>query len=150
MKSQRMGARKHQGGAKAKGSVDPKLLDRLLEAAMRVREHAYAPYSKYKVGAAIATRSGDIYTGCNVENASFSAGICAERGALVQMVADGQREPVAIAVVTRDGASPCGVCRQMLVEFARDMPVAIIALDDETGRVVSLADLLPRAFELKR
>jgi cytidine deaminase len=135
--------------AKAKKSVDAKLFDRLLEEATRVREHAYAPYSKYKVGAALATGNGEIYAGCNVENASFPAGICAERGAIMKMVADGHRDPVAIVVVTRDGASPCGVCRQMLVEFARDMPVAIIALDDETGRVVSLADLLPNAFELK-
>jgi cytidine deaminase len=113
-------------------SVDAKLLDRLLEDATRVRDKAYAPYSRYKVGAAIATKSGSIYTGCNVENASFPVGICAERGA-----------------ITGDGAAPCGVCRQMLVEFSRDLPVAIIALDDETGRVVSLADLLPEAFELK-
>lgn len=131
-------------------TVDAKLFDVLLEQAARVRENAYAPYSKYKVGAAIATKSGRIYTGCNVENAAYPAGICAERGALMKMVADGDTAPVAIAVVTRDGASPCGVCRQMLVEFARDMPVAIISLDEETGRVVSLADLLPNAFELKR
>ncbi len=132
-----------------KRKFDAKLFDRLLEAAAHVRENAYAPYSKYKVGAAIATRSGRVYTGCNVENASFPAGICAERGAIMQMIAEGEREPVAIAVVTRDGASPCGICRQMLVEFARDLPVAIISLDDETGRVVSLSQLLPNAFELK-
>jgi cytidine deaminase len=103
------------------------------------------------VGTAIATRNGRIFAGYNVENASFPAGTCAERGAIMQMVAAGEREPIACAVVTRDGASPCGICRQTLVEFARDMPIAVIATDaagGEAGRVVQLADLLPDAFEL--
>lgn len=141
-----------KAGAKAKG-VDARLFDRLVQEAKAVRERAHAPYSKYFVGAAIATKSGKIFTGCNVENASFPAGICAERGAIMQMVAAGEREPVAVAVVTRDGASPCGICRQTLVEFARDLPIAVIATDvdgGETGRVVQLASLLPEAFELTR
>ncbi|CAN5925628.1 cytidine deaminase [soil metagenome] len=161
-----MSAKKKQPKAvatKAKGKgKEPKgkalrvgsaLLDQLVQAAKAVREHAYAPYSKYPVGAAIATKSGAIYVGCNVENASFGGTICAERGAIMQMVAHGERDPIACAVVTGDeGASPCGICRQVLAEFASDMPVVLVGLgsrEGETGRVVQLADLLPLAFKLK-
>jgi cytidine deaminase len=125
------------------------LLDALVQQATEVRERAHAPYSRYRVGAAIATKSGKVFTGCNVENASFGATICAERGAIMQMVAAGERDPVACAVVTSDGGSPCGICRQVLSEFARDMPIALASAEDETGRVVRLADLLPLAFELR-
>lgn len=139
--------------AKATGSVDPALLDRLVQAAKAARDHAYAPYSRYSVGAAIATATGSIYVGCNVENASFGATTCAERGAIMQMIAHGEREPVACAVVTADeGGSPCGICRQVLAEFAKDMPVVLVGLgsrEGETGRVVQLQDLLPLAFRLK-
>jgi cytidine deaminase len=139
--------------AKAKAPrVDSALLDQLVQEAKAVRELAYAPYSRYQVGAAIATKRGSIYVGCNVENASFGATICAERGAIMQMIAHGDREPIACAVVTGDeGASPCGICRQVLAEFATDMPVVLVGLgsrEGETGRVVQLADLLPLAFRL--
>lgn len=131
------------------------LLDDLVQRAKVVRERAHAPYSRYKVGAAIATKSGRIFEGCNVENASLGATICAERGAIMQMIAAGEREPIACAVVTGDaeGASPCGICRQVLAEFANDMPIVLVGLgarDGEVGRVVQLADLLPLAFELRR
>ena len=133
--------------------VGSALLDQLVQEAKAVRERAYAPYSKYPVGAAIATKSGSIYVGCNVENASFGGTICAERGAIMAMVAAGERDPIACAVVTGDeGASPCGICRQVLSEFATDMPVVLVGLgspDGESGRVVQLADLLPLAFRLK-
>jgi len=136
------------------GTVGAALLDQLVQEAKVVRERAYAPYSKYPVGAAIATKSGAIYVGCNVENASFGGTICAERGAIMQMVAAGEREPIACAVVTGDeGASPCGICRQVLSEFTADMPVVLVGLgspEGETGRVVQLAELLPLAFRLKR
>ena len=140
--------------AKAKGlRVGSALLDQLVQEAKSVRERAYAPYSHYQVGAAIATKSGSIFVGCNVENASFGATICAERGAIMQMIAHGERDPIACAVVTGDeGASPCGICRQVLAEFASDMPVVLVGLgsrEGETGRVVQLADLLPLAFKLK-
>ena len=135
------------------GTVGAALLDRLVQEAKAVREHAYAPYSNYPVGAAIATKSGSVFVGCNVENASFGGTICAERGAIMQMIAAGEREPIACAVVTGDeGASPCGICRQVLSEFATDMPVVLVGLgsrDGESGRVVQLADLLPLAFRLK-
>ncbi len=127
---------------------DAALFDRLLEQAIVVRENAYAPFSGYRVGAAIATRGGTIHVGCNVENSTYGATICAERGAVMQMIAAGQREPVACVIVTSDGASPCGICRQVLAEFADDMPVVLANLDDESGRVVQLAELLPLAFRL--
>ena len=145
---------KAKAGAKAKArGVSDALLDQLVQEAKAVRERAYAPYSKYLVGAAIATKSGSIYVGCNVENSTFGATICAERGAIMQMVAHGERDPIACAVVTGDeGASPCGICRQVLAEFATDMPIVMVGLgsrEGETGRVVQLADLLPLAFKLK-
>ena len=134
--------------------VGSALLDQLVQEAKAVRERAYAPYSNYPVGAAIATKSGAIYVGCNVENSSFGGTICAERGAIMAMVAAGERDPIACAVVTGDeGASPCGICRQVLSEFATDMPVVLVGLgsrEGETGRVVQLADLLPLAFRFKR
>lgn len=135
-------------GSKTK-QVDAKLLDRLLEQAITVRENAYAPFSEYRVGAAIATRSGKIYAGCNVENSSYGATICAERGAVMQMIAAGDRDPVAMSVVTSDGGSPCGICRQVLAEFTEDMPIVLANLEDESGHVVQLAELLPLAFRLR-
>lgn len=137
---------------RGKGGIASALLDELVQRAKAVRENAHAPYSRYRVGAALATKSGRIFEGCNVENASFGATICAERGAVMQMVAAGERDPVACAVVTGDGGSPCGICRQVLSEFANDMAVVLVgvdAKDGETGHVVQLADLLPLAFELR-
>lgn len=133
--------------------VSDALLDTLVQKATEVRANAHAPYSRYAVGAAIATADGRVFAGCNVENASYGATICAERGAIMQMVASGARDPIACAVVTGDpeGASPCGICRQVLAEFTTDMPVVLVGLgspEGESGRVVSLADLLPLAFEL--
>jgi cytidine deaminase len=122
-------------------------LDQLVERAKAVRLNAHSPYSHYQVGASIATKSGRFFDGCNVENASFGATICAERGAVMQMIAAGEREPIACAVVTQDGGSPCGICRQVLSEFAKDMPVVLVNLAKNDHRVVSLSDLLPLAFE---
>jgi cytidine deaminase len=123
----------------------------LVQAARDVRANAYAPYSKYKVGAAILTEAGDVFVGCNVENASYPAGICAERGAIMSMVAAGAKKPVACAIVTqgKQGGSPCGICRQMLVELSEDM--TIIMAGESGGpsdlRIASLSDLLPDAFK---
>ena len=129
---------------------------RLLEAAFQARERAYAPYSKFRVGAALEDSEGRIYTGCNVENASYGATICAERSAVAAMVAAGDRDPIACAVVTagpRPGA-PCGVCRQVLSEFARDLVIVLVA-EDSRGTVASrrrvrLRALLPDVFRLPR
>jgi cytidine deaminase len=134
-----------------KGAVS---MAQLIAAAREVRKRAYAPYSKYFVGAAIATKSGRIFAGCNFENATFGATICAERNAIGQMVAAGERQPIACAVVTRGprGGSPCGICRQVLWEFASDMEIALIGEGPRgiTRRDTTLRALLPDGFRLKR
>jgi len=123
--------------------------DRLEEAAAMARENAHAPYSKYKVGAAIQVASGRIFAGCNVENASYSLTLCAERSAIVQMVSVGERDPIALVVITEGpvAASPCGACRQTLAEFALDLPIELVsATDKDARRRTTLAALLPDAF----
>ena len=119
----------------------------LEEAALACQARAYAPYSGYHVGAALLTRSGRLFAGCNVENASYGLCLCAERTAIASMVAAGEAEPVALVVVTRGPlpGAPCGMCRQVLYEFARDLPVRLLT---NTGarRDTALAALLPEAF----
>ena len=121
----------------------------LVSAAREARERAYAPYSSYSVGAALLSSSGRIYTGCNVENASYGLSICAERAAIAAMVADGERSVRAIAIVT-DGPTPgppCGMCRQVLAEFADDVPIHLAsAQPGALARTTSLAKLLPDPF----
>ena len=119
--------------------------DDLVRRAKAARESAYAPYSGYQVGAALLGRSGRIYTGANVENAAFSPTICAERAAVAKAVTDGEREFTAIAVATKDGATPCGVCRQVLREFAEEM-IVIIADAEGNIRETTLKALLPDSF----
>ena len=120
---------------------------RLIELAKGARERAYAPYSHFPVGAALLGRSGRVYTGCNVENASYPAGICAERCAVAKAVSEGEREFSAIAVVgdTEGPCAPCGICRQVLAEFGPDIQVIMANLKGNV-RVVAAADLLPGAF----
>lgn len=121
-------------------------IDKLIEAARRVRERAYAPYSQYPVGAAVLA-GGKVYTGANIENASYGLALCAERSAVAAAVLDGQRALEAVAVVTRTSppAAPCGMCRQTLAEFARDLRVVLV--NDRGERAdTTLAELLPRAF----
>jgi len=132
-------------------AIAPKLYAKLLAEAKRARARAYAPYSKYRVGAAIATKSGAIFRGCNVENATYGATICAERNAIGAMVAAGEDTPVACVVVTAGpkSAAPCGNCRQVLYEFAPDMPIALVT-DAGKRRDTTLATLLPDGFLLKR
>ena len=117
----------------------------LIALASQAREKAYAPYSNYPVGAALLTGSGQVYTGVNVENASYGLSICAERTAAVKAVSAGEREFVAIAVVTDNGGSPCGACRQFLAEFG---PQLRIILADVAGksRVYTMSELLPDSF----
>ncbi|WP_135506261.1 cytidine deaminase [Roseovarius aestuariivivens] len=120
----------------------------LLAQARAVRENAYAPYSGYAVGAALRGATGMVYVGCNVENAAFPEGTCAEAGALAAMIAAGETRLTAVGVVGGDTrpAAPCGGCRQKLVEFgAGEVPVAIAALDGTIERT-TLAELLPGAF----
>ena len=121
----------------------------LIDLANEARRKAYAPYSNYQVGAALRTRSGRIYTGCNVENAAYPTGMCAERVAIFKAVSEGEKEFDIIAVVTPNGGSPCGGCRQVMAEFGLD---TIILIGDDKGRVLketTVADLLPEAFTPK-
>lgn len=117
----------------------------LIKAACAVRATAYAPYSKYRVGAAILLADGSIVTGTNVENAMYGLGVCAERTAVFKAVSEGAKELLAVAVCTENGGSPCGACRQVLVEFAGDIPVLI---GDAAGQVreTTLYTLLPDHF----
>ncbi len=121
----------------------------LEQAALAVQKRAHAPYSGYLVGAAIQVASGRVFSGCNVENASYGLSLCAERSAIVQMVAAGERDPVARVVVTRGptAGAPCGACRQTLAEFARDLPIRLIVEGGAApARTTSLEALLPDAF----
>ncbi|MFH1084653.1 MAG: cytidine deaminase [Chloroflexota bacterium] len=117
----------------------------LAEAALAVRAGAHAPYSRFLVGAALRGASGRIFTGCNVENASYGLTVCAERVALWSAVAAGERHFAALAVASESGVSPCGACRQVLIEFAEDLPILVA---DAAGRAwfTSLKALLPMAF----
>ena len=118
----------------------------LIQAALAASEHAYIPYSNYRVGAALLTTDGEVYSGCNVESASYTPTICAERTALVKAISEGKREFSAVAVVTRDGGSPCGVCRQLLFEFSPGMQVIMADLQGNVHQRVTLSELLPLGF----
>ena len=125
-------------------------LDALFDAAKAVREKAYAPYSNFQVGAALRTPDGTVFTGCNVENASYPVSVCAEGGAVGAMIAAGYRE-IAEAVVVGDAAlcTPCGMCRQRLKEFGTADLVVHVADLNGIKRSFSMDELLPAAFELE-
>ena len=117
----------------------------LITKAMEAREKAHAPYSHFTVGAALLASSGRVYAGCNVENASYGLSICAERTAVFKAVSEGERDFEAIAVVTENGVTPCGACRQVLIEFGEN--IQVIAADGAGEyRVFGLQELLPEAF----
>jgi cytidine deaminase len=120
--------------------------DGLKQAAMGARANAYAPYSGFTVGAAVQTRSGAVFTGCNVENASYGATICAERAALAAAIAAGERELMALVIAS--GATsptpPCGICRQCLAELAPSLPIR--SYTDNAHVEYELSSLLPNAF----
>ena len=120
----------------------------LIEMAREARERAYTPYSHFPVGAALLGRSGRVYTGCNVENASYPLTICAEQTAITKAVSEGEREFEALAVITATGATPCGACRQILREFGGpDGSLRVIVADtDGHARAFTIADLLPAGF----
>jgi cytidine deaminase len=119
----------------------------LIQAALAARERAYVPYSHFAVGAALLTASGQIFSGCNVENAAYGQAICAERSAIVSAVSAGQRDFVAIAVVanTPGPVSPCGACRQVMVEFSPGMRVILTNLKGDIAETTA-EELLPGAF----
>lgn len=121
----------------------------LIDLANKARAQAYAPYSNYRVGAALRTKSGRVFTGVNVENAAYPTTICAERVAVFKAVSEGEREFEALAVVTDNGGSPCGSCRQVLAEFGLD---TIVLIADGQGKLVkemTVQQLLPEAFSPK-
>ena len=120
----------------------------LLNAALSARERAYAPYSKFLVGAAVMAKSGKIYTGCNIENASYGLTVCAERNALFSAVGAGEREFIALCVVgdTEAPISPCGACRQVMAEFK--VPCIILANLKGDVKEYTLEELLPYGFSL--
>jgi cytidine deaminase len=118
----------------------------LIDLANEARRRAYAPYSKYRVGAALRTKSGRIFIGVNIENAAYPTSMCAERTAVFKAVSEGERDFEVIAVVTDNGGSPCGGCRQVLAEFGLD---AVVLIADGKGQLVkqtSVGELLPEAF----
>jgi cytidine deaminase len=120
----------------------------LVQAAKAARENAHAPFSGFRVGAAVRTKSGRIYTGCNVENASYGLTICAERVAIFKAISEGDRGFDAIAVVTDTDnlTPPCGACRQIIWEFCGEVPVILSNLNDKVERESS-GRLLPRPFD---
>lgn len=122
----------------------------LIDAATDVREKAYAPYSNFKVGAAVETEEGDIYTGCNVESASYGLTVCAERVAIWKGISRGVTKFGRIAVVcdTEELTPPCGVCRQIIWEFCGDVPVILSNLHGKS-ETIQMSELLPRAFDSK-
>jgi len=123
----------------------PALLEELVTLAREARKHAYAPYSGFRVGAALRTSSGHVYTGCNVENASYGLSMCAERVAVGKAVSEGHRGFEALAVVSETMASPCGACRQVLAEFGLDTTVVMADLK-QSLEIHTVGDLLPAAF----
>lgn len=127
-------------------SISPQSTRELIEKAREAQKMAYPPYSHYYVGAALLTKDGTIYTGCNVENASYGLTICAERTAVFKAISEGKREIEAIVIVTKDGGMPCGACRQVLNEFN---PKMIVIAADERGYIhyeKTLSQLLTDAF----
>jgi cytidine deaminase len=123
---------------------------KLIDAATAVRENAYAPFSDFRVGAALETEDGEIIDGCNVESASYGLTVCAERVAIWKAISQGKRKIKHIAVVadTEELTPPCGVCRQIIWEFGGDIPVILANLKGKT-EVVQMKELLPRAFDTK-
>ena len=133
-------------GAASDGVLALSWLDELFERAKAAREKAYAPYSHFPVGAALRTESGAVFAGCNVENAAFPLGLCAEAGAIAAMVAAGERRIAEILVLGPKRISPCGACRQRIAEFACENATVYLADADGGGEALSFKDLLPLAF----
>jgi cytidine deaminase len=124
------------------------MTDALVEAALRVRENAHAPYSNFKVGAAVLDESGRVFTGCNVENATYGLSVCAERVAILKAVSEGARKFARVAVVadTDTLTPPCGACRQILWEFCGDVELVMANLHGKS-ETLQLGTLFPRAFD---
>lgn len=133
--------------------MEQSCIEKLIETAIAQLDYSYAPYSNFKVGAALLTKNGDIYTGCNIENAAYTPTNCAERTAFFKAVSEGVRDFQAICIVGgKDGvlteyAAPCGVCRQVMMEFCNPKTFQIIlAIDKERYDIYTLEELLPQGF----
>ena len=126
------------------------MISELIEKALEAREKAYAPYSKFKVGVAVLTAGGKIYTGCNVENASYPVGICAERVAISKAVADGETQFIVIAIVGsgENFCMPCGMCRQFMAEFCKEDFEIIVAKSVDDYKIMKMGEILPYTFDL--
>jgi cytidine deaminase len=124
--------------------------DHLVAVAREARERAVAPFSNFKVGAALVAKGGRVYGGCNVENASYGLTVCAERVALLKALSEGERvfEMIAVVADTADPTPPCGACRQLLWEYCGDIPVVLANLQKVTGRH-QMRDLLPLPFDAR-
>jgi cytidine deaminase len=126
--------------------LTPQEKQSLIDVANTARQRAYAPYSNYRVGSALRTKTGRVFTGVNVENAAYPQTMCAERVAIYKAVSEGEKEFEAISVVTDNGGSPCGGCRQVMAEFGLD---TIVLLADGDGKLIketTVRELLPEAF----
>jgi len=124
---------------------------KLVQLAQRAKQNAYAPYSKYRVGAALVTEDGSVFTGCNIENTSYPVGICAERVAFSKAISEGHTKfrGIAVAGSTEEFAYPCGMCRQFMAEFAGDEFIVLCANDNDKYERLRLSELLPRGFDAK-
>ncbi len=125
--------------------MDRKTNEYLIQQAIEAQKRSYSPYSEYKVGAALMTKDGKVFTGCNVENAVYGEAICAERTAVVKAVSEGYQDVEVMAVVTPNGGFPCGACRQVMNEFNSNMTVIVL---DENKKIqeFNLSELLPHNF----
>lgn len=121
----------------------------LIDLANEARRRAYVPYSKYPVGAALRTKSGRLYTGVNIENAAYPQTMCAERVAIFKAVSEGETEFEVISVVTKNGGSPCGGCRQVMAEFGLDILVLLANGEGKLVKEMTVSELLPEAFTPK-
>ncbi|MEC9092019.1 MAG: cytidine deaminase [Planctomycetota bacterium] len=129
--------------------VNDQLRRQLIESAVAVREQAHAPYSGFKVGAALIAEEGAIFSGCNIENSSLGLTICAERVAIGAAISAGAKKFQAICVVSKKGASPCGACRQFISEFGDDIIILVVDADgNEVKKEIKLKELLPDSFSL--
>ena len=129
-------------------NLEKSMISKLIETAMEQLKFSYTPYSNFKVGASLLTKNGQIYTGCNIENAAYTPTNCAERTAIFKAVSEGEREFIRIAVTASDGSTayPCGICLQVMNEFMPDVDIIL----EQDGEIVtySLSELLPRGFVL--
>lgn len=133
--------------------LDSDTKNKLINSALLASEYAYSPFSDYCVGAALLASSGEVYTGCNIENSSYGATNCAERTAIFKAVSEGEREFEAIAVVGHkrgekptEYAYPCGICRQVMAEFCKKDFLIIVAVSQDDNKEYTLSELLPEAF----